>query len=201
MFPLIAPLKASMPDLSMICAFRRSIVSGHTDHSLPGGRAWRNLLGHLLRFLHCRRINQPFYFGLSSQVKLLLTNNVFCIVQRATARSKAGTFRDCGVAEAPPGFQAGWSDCMHFFSLFLFILFAHLEIMQPRHSSPWDDQTTNILRDQIYIHFSTLRFHPVSIISTPLRAKKYISTSRLWQASQKNQMVDLDALNCLLLFK
>jgi hypothetical protein len=35
-----------------------------------------------------------------------------------------------------PGFQAGWSDCMHFFSLFLFILFAHLEIMQPRHSSP-----------------------------------------------------------------
>jgi hypothetical protein len=28
-------------------------------------------------------------------------------------------------------------------------LFAHLEIMQPRHSSPWDDQTTSILRDCI----------------------------------------------------
>jgi hypothetical protein len=62
----------------------------------------------------------------SSQVKLLITNNAFCIVQRATAQSKTRIFRDCGVAEAPPGFQAGWSDCMHFFSLFLFILFAHL---------------------------------------------------------------------------
>jgi hypothetical protein len=43
----------------------------------------------------------------SSQVKLLITNNSFCIVQRATAQSKTGIFRDCGVAEAPPGFQAG----------------------------------------------------------------------------------------------
>jgi hypothetical protein len=50
-------------------------------------------------------------------------------VQRATAQSKTGFFRDYGVAEAPPGFQAGWSDCMYF-SLFLFISFAHLEIMQ-----------------------------------------------------------------------
>jgi hypothetical protein len=54
----------------------------------------------------------------SSQVKLLITNNAFCIVQRATAQSKTGIFRDFGVAEAPPGFQAGWSDCMYFcFSL------------------------------------------------------------------------------------
>jgi hypothetical protein len=30
-------------------------------------------------------------------------------VQRATAQSKTGIFRDNGVAEAPPGFQAGWS--------------------------------------------------------------------------------------------
>jgi hypothetical protein len=51
----------------------------------------------------------------SSQVKLLITNNAFCIVQRETAQSKKGTFRGCGVAEAPPGFQAGWSDCMYFF--------------------------------------------------------------------------------------
>jgi hypothetical protein len=47
------------------------------------------------------------------QVKLLITNNAFCIVQRATAQSKTGIFRDFGVAEAPPGFQAGWSDCMY----------------------------------------------------------------------------------------
>jgi hypothetical protein len=36
-------------------------------------------------------------------------------VQRATAQSKTGIFRDFGVAEAPPGFQAGWSDCIFFF--------------------------------------------------------------------------------------
>jgi hypothetical protein len=52
----------------------------------------------------------------------------FCIVQRATAQSKTGFFRFNGVAEAPPGFQASWSDCMLFlFSLFLFILLSHLE--------------------------------------------------------------------------
>jgi hypothetical protein len=42
-------------------------------------------------------------------------------MQRATAQSKTGIFHDYGVAEAPPGFQAGWSDCMYFFSLFMFI--------------------------------------------------------------------------------
>jgi hypothetical protein len=66
--------------------------------------------------------------GWSSQVKLLITNNAFCIVQRATAQSITGFFRDYGVAEAPPGFQSGWFDCMYFFvPLFLFILIAHLE--------------------------------------------------------------------------
>jgi hypothetical protein len=38
-------------------------------------------------------------------------------VQRATAQSKTGNFRDYGVAEDPTGFQAGWSHCMYFFSL------------------------------------------------------------------------------------
>jgi hypothetical protein len=57
----------------------------------------------------------------ASQVKLLITNNAFCIVQRATAKSKTGFFCDYGVAEAPLGFQAGWSDCMYFF----FSLFVH----------------------------------------------------------------------------
>jgi hypothetical protein len=36
-------------------------------------------------------------------------------VQRATTHLKTGIFRDYGVAEAPPGFQAGWSDCVYFF--------------------------------------------------------------------------------------
>jgi hypothetical protein len=43
-------------------------------------------------------------------------------VQRATAHSKTGIFRDYGVAEAPPGFQAGWSDCVH---VFVFSLSVH----------------------------------------------------------------------------
>jgi hypothetical protein len=47
-------------------------------------------------------------------------------VQRATAQSKTGFFSDCGVAEAPSGFQAGWSDCA-FFSLFLFVSVAYLD--------------------------------------------------------------------------
>jgi hypothetical protein len=47
------------------------------------------------------------------------TNNSFCVVQRATAKSKTGTFRDYGVAEAPPNFQAGWSDCMLFLKYLL----------------------------------------------------------------------------------
>jgi hypothetical protein len=50
-----------------------------------------------------------------SQVKLLITNHSFYIVQRATEQSTTGIFRSCGVAEAPPGFQAGWSDSMYFF--------------------------------------------------------------------------------------
>jgi hypothetical protein len=39
------------------------------------------------------------------EVKLLIANNnSFCIVQRATARSKTGIFRGYGAAEASPGF-------------------------------------------------------------------------------------------------
>jgi hypothetical protein len=73
---------------------------------------------------------------ITRQDKLLITNNAFCIVQRATAQSKTGFFRGYSLAEASPGFQAGWSACTYFFPLFMFILFAHLEIMQPKHSSP-----------------------------------------------------------------
>jgi hypothetical protein len=58
----------------------------------------------------------------SNQVKLLIANNAFCVVQRATAQSKTGFFCDYGVAEAPPGFQAGWSGCIFFFSFCSFRL-------------------------------------------------------------------------------
>jgi hypothetical protein len=40
---------------------------------------------------------------MSSQVKLLITNNLFRIVQRATTQSKTGILSDYGVAEASPG--------------------------------------------------------------------------------------------------
>jgi hypothetical protein len=36
-------------------------------------------------------------------------------MQRATTQSKTGIFRDDGVAEAPPGFQAGWCGLYVFF--------------------------------------------------------------------------------------
>jgi hypothetical protein len=57
----------------------------------------------------------------SSQVKLQITNNSFCIVQRASAQSKSktGNFSYYGVAEAPPGFKpAGLTVCI-FVSLFV----------------------------------------------------------------------------------
>jgi hypothetical protein len=38
-----------------------------------------------------------------------------CAKSNSTVKNKF--FRDNGVAEAPPGFQAGWSDCLYFFSL------------------------------------------------------------------------------------
>jgi hypothetical protein len=47
-------------------------------------------------------------------------------VKRATAQSKTIIFRDYGVPEAPLGFQAGWSDCMYFFTLLPIFLFCLL---------------------------------------------------------------------------
>jgi hypothetical protein len=68
----------------------------------------------------------PLVWHNDSKVKLLIANNAFCIVQRATAQSKTGNFRGYGVAEAPPGFQVDWSDCMYFFifSLFHFVWYS-----------------------------------------------------------------------------
>jgi hypothetical protein len=61
----------------------------------------------------------------SSQVKSLITNNKFCIVQIATAQSKAIRRRNYGLAEVPPSFQAGWSDCIYIFLSYAHF-FAHL---------------------------------------------------------------------------
>jgi hypothetical protein len=75
----------------------------------------------LIGFISPPRSRFLFLFiFLSSKVKLLITTYAFCIVQRETAKSKTGTFRDYVLAEAPPGFQAGWSDCVYF-PHFLFI--------------------------------------------------------------------------------
>jgi hypothetical protein len=52
---------------------------------------------------------------MSSQVKLLITFNAFCIVQRATAQSRAGNSHSNGVAKAPPVFKpAGLAVCTFF---------------------------------------------------------------------------------------
>jgi hypothetical protein len=65
------------------------------------------------KFVQCCKNNPGFSVDdKSSQVKLLITTYLFCVVQRATEQSKTGFFRDYGAAEAPPGFQVGWSDCM-----------------------------------------------------------------------------------------
>jgi hypothetical protein len=44
------------------------------------------------------------------QVKFLITSYAFCFVQRATAQSETGILHDHDLAEAPPVFQAGFSD-------------------------------------------------------------------------------------------
>jgi hypothetical protein len=55
----------------------------------------------------------------TNQDELLITNNAFCIVQKARAQSRTGIFLVYDLVEAPSGFQAGWSDCMFFFSFFV----------------------------------------------------------------------------------
>jgi hypothetical protein len=52
---------------------------------------------------------------------------LFALCKEQQHSQKQEFFRDFGVAEAPAGFQADWSDCMYFFfSLSLLILPAHL---------------------------------------------------------------------------
>jgi hypothetical protein len=87
---------------------------------------------------HVLEKNMEFSLTLSQVKSSQVTNHKQCILNCAKNNStvKKKKIWDNGLAQAPLGFQAGWSDCMHFFSLFLFILFAHLKIMKPRHSSP-----------------------------------------------------------------
>jgi hypothetical protein len=61
--------------------------------------SWLNFIALSVRALSLtrKRINptkEDSSLPLKSQVKLLITNNAFCIVQRATAQSKTGIFRD-----------------------------------------------------------------------------------------------------------
>jgi hypothetical protein len=62
-----------------------------------------------------------------SFVHLEFTSTFLYLYESTVSYRSSAIFRDYGVAEAPPDFQAGWSDCMYFFSLFLFFLFTHLE--------------------------------------------------------------------------
>jgi hypothetical protein len=39
----------------------------------------------------------------------------FALLKEQQHSQKKDFFRDYGVAKAPPGFQAGWSDCLYFF--------------------------------------------------------------------------------------
>jgi hypothetical protein len=60
------------------------------------------------------------------QILLLKAIIAIRIVQRATAQFKTWIFRDYGVVEATPGFQAGWSDCMYIFCFPLYCSFCLL---------------------------------------------------------------------------
>jgi hypothetical protein len=67
------------------------------------GRSYGFLYAGSIIYKHVRKYNPT---PASSQVKLLITNNAFFIVQRATAKSKTGILCDVGVADAPPGTPA-----------------------------------------------------------------------------------------------
>jgi hypothetical protein len=57
-----------------------------------------------------------------SQVKL--SSVYFALYKEQQHTQKQDFFRDYGVAEAPPGFQAGWSDSKFCLSLFVHFFFS-----------------------------------------------------------------------------
>jgi hypothetical protein len=60
----------------------------------------------------------------------------FALCKKQQHSQKQDFFRDFGVAEAPPGFQAGWSDCIYFsFFDHLLILNSELVFVLTRYSA------------------------------------------------------------------
>jgi hypothetical protein len=99
-------------------------------------------------------------FAKTSQVKLLITNNSFCFVQRAAAQSKTGIFRDYGVAEAPPSFQAALSYCMYFFLFFcllcLLIWVFRISFCTHEGTLPFRSLTQMSCREEVGVSFVVL---------------------------------------------
>jgi hypothetical protein len=91
-----------------------------------------------------------------------MPNNAFCIVQRATAQSKTGFFCGYGVAEAYPSFQAGWSDCMYFFSIISFCSFCLLiwvfrgSFCTHKGALPYRSSAQMSCREEVGVSFVTL---------------------------------------------
>jgi hypothetical protein len=86
-------------------------------------------------------------------------------VQRATAQLKTGNFRDYGVAEAPPGFQAGWSDCIHLYFFSLSVHFFCSSVVTDRESA----QNYQIYDEFIDVnHFNKMMMGRMQSTSTTL---------------------------------
>jgi hypothetical protein len=58
------------------------------------------------------------FLVIRSKVKSLITNNALCIEETGTTQKKQEFVYGYGLADAPPVFQAGWSDSFFFPSFF-----------------------------------------------------------------------------------
>jgi hypothetical protein len=122
-----------------IILFSSTYLSATLGWGWPSAQGTGELEGTFISLCFCFAMSCA---ETSSQVKLLITDDAFCIVQRVTAQLKTGIFRDYNLAEAPPGFQAGWLAVCIFLSLSVhFLLFiwrqnVRFGLMQPRHLSP-----------------------------------------------------------------
>jgi hypothetical protein len=96
----------------VLCPFKKNLRCSLRIHATSS--AFGNLILHL-----------AFQFKL---VKLLITNNAFCIVQRATAQSKIGTFFMIMVQLKLLRFVKPAGLTVRIFSLSLFVSVAYLEL-------------------------------------------------------------------------
>jgi hypothetical protein len=55
----------------------------------------------------------------TKQVKLQITNNALALCKEQQHSQKTENNCGYGVAEAPPDFEAGWSDFLYLFSVFV----------------------------------------------------------------------------------